>query len=699
MKILPLFFVALFAHTILVAQWTRTNGLRGGGVADLIWVGDTIIANAGELYFSIDCGDHWSVLPNTPKNFFGDLRYSDGALLLHSHEPENALWWSQDVGQTWTEVKLIDTFFVYEFLKIGPQIFVSSFQGLFRTSDNGYNWEKVLSSPINSLVADKGVINVAIYDVNLQHSQVLQSPNGGATWGLLLSVPENIVDISQRENYLLVFLMDVKYCWHSTDSGLTWEKRNLLNNFESTSDIIWDEDNILWANYGSLIFSQNNGDTWGYDPVHRWENIICTITQRNDTTLIGTLFKGVFRRVHPDSSWQWKNEGLFAAIPSQLTSTGTGLYGPYDCGLSKLESNGQDWSLETIGLPTSWGANVGAVSYLEINGRRLIIYGWSIFYQEPQSDNWQKSVIEMPDSLSYHFNELYFLNDKIIAHSYNFNRLFVSNDAGKTFYPLDYSYQGEEIIPSSHFLDGGVLYMLDYDQNLFRSMNSGQDWVLELTLPTDYCTPISNNKRIMIRDRSIFVFPSNPHPRRLIFSPNMGEDWYCYDLTAGERPWAGARINDLKKYGSWLFLSTSFGVYVSNDKGVNWLEWNLGLKGQFVEEIVLHNQYLWASCIGFGVWKRPISELNALLNSSEASSNINRLLPRPNPAIDYSMLDLPEDGILQIWDYSGKLMMDAKCPAGEIKLSFNDWKPGLFRIVFTGGQNQYEGALVLLPRP
>ncbi len=701
MKNQTLLALLSFFPMVLSAQWTRTNGLNAGYVVDQILIGDTIVANAGELYYSIDRGDHWAMLANSPGDHSIELRYSEGELLLksYSHNYINtSLWRSQDIGQTWTEVKLIDSMLVYEFYKVGLFIYISDYYGLYRSSDNGVTWDHLVSRPINQLCSDGSRLTALVYDETTQFNQVIQSTDGGIVWSNLFSFPENGTELFQHENYFFIFMSDLKYCWYSPDYGATWIKRQMTIPFNNTSGIQWNQGTIMWANYGTLFFSHDLGLTWGFEGINRFEDPIVSVLGIQDTIFIGNSFTGISRKTNSNATWERKNEGLVGANPVRFTSAGNNLYASYATGLSKIKSNGLDWNLETIDIPTPSGAYIGEKDYLELEGRRLVVHGWNILLKKSQSNGWQKAVIETPDSLFEHFYRLELINGGILSYSYTGNHFFVSTNQGDTFHPIFPSTQNAPILMNSYFVDAGSVYILDYDNRLFRSNDGGQSWLHVLTVPAQNCPLISNSHQLFIRDSSVFVFPRNPHVRRLLFSPNMGAEWQCFDLTEGERPWGVARIWDLKKSGPFLFLVTSAGIFVSKDKGQNWTDWNEGLKGKITTSIGFHGQYIWAGCQGYGVWKRLISELSTISETEDKATNVKALTVYPNPVLDFCTFNLPEKGVLNIWDVIGQLVSRMDVTEGECTVDLSQWPPGVYRVLLSAENGIYEVTMVRVPK-
>ena len=261
-------------------EWRLVGPFRGGrsgtvagvvGNPDVFYMG----ATGGGVWKTENGGTTWK---NISDGYFGG---SIGAVSVSRSNPDviyvgqgeqtvrgnvssgfEGMWKSTDGGETWKNIGLNDAMHVGR-IKIHPEnpdvawaavmgdLFKSSeTRGIYKTTDGGNTWKKVLFAN-----ADAGAVDVTL-DPNNPNTMF------ASTWRV------------RRTPYSLTSGGEGSAMWKSTDGGETWT--NIMSNqglpegpigiigvsiSEANPDVVYA---IIEANEGGVYRSNNGGRTWSY---------------------------------------------------------------------------------------------------------------------------------------------------------------------------------------------------------------------------------------------------------------------------------------------------------------------------------------------------------------------------------------------------------------------------------------------------
>lgn len=142
------FFLLLFIKTI-EAQWTHLPGPYGGEIKQLITQGSKIYAvTQSAIYYSVDDCKNWIEL----------TRKGTGPIIFNNNRMIGYLWdrsdpnltgikYSDDNGITWKRATLGVEGSVNSFAVIGNIILAATNYRLYKSNDNGDNWESIQEIP------------------------------------------------------------------------------------------------------------------------------------------------------------------------------------------------------------------------------------------------------------------------------------------------------------------------------------------------------------------------------------------------------------------------------------------------------------------------------------------------------------------------------------------------------------------------
>lgn len=675
------------APLLMNAQWKRTNGLPGGFVNGFTAAGDTIVTLTGQLYLTVDRGDNWMPLPSTPGDFASEVAYYEGEILLKSYDhrqSEPYLWRSADFGVTWTFVQLADTMRAYHFFKLWDKIYTADNQGMFLTTNNGTSWMQTTKLPINQCTVDRNRITAYSF------SSVIQSLDGGFEWDTLIQMPGvNIRSMIQQGDTILLFAsLPAPGMWVTIDNGSTW---NFYPNhqFSSLYDIFWHNQSLVNVSSNKMFRSFDLGASWHLEYEGLTGNPLYSgISAGGDTILLGAAYTGIQRRVGSNKPWKPANKGVNNAYPVAFFSSDSALYAAFATGLWKLDQDGLNWNREPIDLPILLGHYMGAYDYIEQDGYKIIIYGGQIWVKPPGAD-WQLSIIEPTHSSSFY--KLEYVSGGIVAFANDWASR--SSNRGLSFSNIAPFFNQQYLIGNNTWVDDNNLYLFDYANKLFRSGNGGESWEYVTTAPVEGQFPSPGPKpTAWIRKNTVLIKDGGVAARHVLFSPDLGLTWHYSNLQTGDKPWGETRLWDLQECNGWLLLSTNNGIYVSNDSGLTWYDWSEGLDSKLIGPILAHDGYVWAGLLKYGIWKRPVSELNTVVNTDMPELVVDHLALYPNPGDGNTLyLTAPEAGIAQIWDNLGHLICEKPVSEGITRwdLPSLSLRPGSYFAVLLGQKQRY----------
>jgi hypothetical protein len=200
-------------------------------------------------------------------------------------------------------------------------------------------------------------------------------------------------------------------------------------------------------------------------------------------------------------------------------------------------------------------------------------------------------------------------------------------------------------------------YLFAGGNGIYLSTNNGVNW--QLSTSTGTRSLVSNGNYIFAGKDDVFV------------STNYGLNWVQTSLN-------NVAVNALTVYGSNIFAGTGYGVYVTTNNGANWQLRTEGMNA-YINSLCISNGYLFAGSDGYGVWRRPLSELVGIETISNIVPEEYKLFqnyPNPfNPATYIKFLIARRSFIkLIIYDGLGRLMeklVDKELSPAEYGVSFD----------------------------
>lgn len=676
----------------------KTNALPGGNVGSFLNYGDTILADIGaELYYSTNHGKSWNpvFIPALLTDIF--LSDADGeSVLFSAYNPvEDKINWfrSDDFFQTVLPLTSPDTLPFYEMIFAFGHIYARNINGIFRTSNNGADWIHLtgqffyrLKVQGQKLLSSDG------------SAQLYYSDNEGDTWDTLLTANGYIRDFIVSDDQIYVFTH--LGCQVSPDGGQSWQfyVNNVLG--EDFSRFIWHNGSIFGSNYHhQIIKSSDLGQTWTQvAPPAQSVYPVRILASSGNTLLIGGLQSvnspGMHRSIDNGNSWIPVSMGIRAAS-GKFRKTGNDLHIAGMDGVYRREINGEFWVKEAFSLPEPNYSFWQVSDYLKINGNYIISDRGVPWTSTDGGNNWE--IPQITHNQHWYLDEitdLETIGNKVLAwgvaegHAYKY---LISEDNGLSFNPLNLG----GIFAMD--IDNQQVYALNSSGTIFRSDDACETWQIHSqSLPRDSCIAWSPLEfRLFVRDSVFFVQRSalySSHDFRALFiSRDGGQTWdfYCQEDSPSGLTWGNNSVRDVVSLGNNLAVATRSGIYISENGGQNWVARNEGLWHPDIEDLIVHDGYLWAATLNGGVWRRPLSELELHVESETRAEKENwndALKIYPNPAAERLFVEgNKEAGAIEIRDLAGRLLIQKNINAGGITpLETASLKPGVYQVIFTG---------------
>lgn len=405
----------------------------------------------------------------------------------------------------------------------GNKIFaLTASAGIYCTIDDGLHWTAFNNGLNFGVNNPNGFSSISINGNNIylasSYGVYISSlnqdnwtlSNNGFNSDYLGSAGITSLAFGSNQIYALSFLHGL---YTSFDNGLNW---TLLNNTPYLRSVVYDGGKIYISSSsmsGSIKVSSDNGLSWtnicGRLSINNnWFWIVQTMLidngkiyaaiggSNNQLAVISSIDGGV--------SWQtslsgYSTPGITERVIS-MVKTGPNIFITLPGRTFKTSDNGATWS------------NVAGLNF---TNSVLATYG-------------SKIVIGTQESSNYYAN------------------LFLSNDFGNNWSPINYNLNGKNI-KSLAILNSKIV--CNGDSSGYYSFDYGNDWHLG-----------TNVKNTLLKGSTFYSTGGQN-----IYSSNDGITWGLINSTTMD-----SEVVTLKAIGTTLYASTYYHVYKSTDDGVNW---------------------------------------------------------------------------------------------------------------------------------
>lgn len=626
---------------------------------------------------------------------------------------------------------------------MGPLFINSSNRGVYKTTDGGDSWEKVL------FISDStGVVDMSIHPTN---GNIIYA----ASW-------ERIRRPNRRQYGGLTSGM-----YRSTNGGEDWtELTNGLPSLASQKgrigfDISQSNPNVLYARYADatgniqgVYKTINGGDSWtevnssqledvGFhwwfggifiDPTN--ENILYNVDfQVQKSTNGGVNWSNSFVNAHVDQHAMAFNP----SIPGQvLLGNDGGLYisgngggssqqnlklpitqfnrihvdaqnankiygGAQDNSTSRTQSGGlSDWNIiyggdgfQPLVDPTNTNTIYALYQYGSLakslnNGSSFNSATNGIPYNDRK--NWDTPITFDPNNsqiLYYGTSKLYRTTDG--AGWWN----AISPDLTRGPHQGNLTFGTITTISVSKF-NSEVIYVGTDDGKVSVTQDGGSNWTdISLGIPNRWITKVMASKtdaNTVYVTLSGYRFGENEG--HVYKSIDFGNSWTDISTTLPDIP-----VNSLEQdsFGN-LFIGTDVGVLATDNEGNSWRVLGDNLPSVVVSDLYIHegSQFLFAGTYGRSSYKIDVSN-NILKGEDNSFSSEVKVFP--NPATDIVSISLKtssNNASLFIYDTMGRLVKQQNLENEKLmNLSVEGFQPGVYYLKISDGKKQVTKKLIV----
>jgi len=279
--------------------------------------------NGGLIKYSGDNGETWSGINKPPGiSKVRVLAYCDHGIYTR-HFNEFLIFRSKDLGQTWEEISTPFQI-VYDIYTFDNRIYISTIDGIWRTDENGENWEELTFSN-NDREFVRGIF----------------------------VVDENIFVGVENKLY------------YSNDDGQSWQFHSTP--FPTYHSVFGELDGVIYSNGGSkeLARSFDNGATWEElsAPTFYNENPVFYSAKVNGKLLFANADKGIVTWDDSLNDLKEVNTGLYSGITRELTFDGNEkLWAATNLGVFSYDVNDKEWYRSPLPIPEVYYSNIAADS-------------------------------------------------------------------------------------------------------------------------------------------------------------------------------------------------------------------------------------------------------------------------------------------------------------------------------------------------
>ncbi len=536
---------------------------------------------------------------------------------------------STDGGNTWSQslVRSSSALFGVQMLKFDPSdnntVYAAATDGLYRTTDAGVNWTRILNKtyvadiaihPTNSNLLAASVGNLVNSDKGVYYST-----NGGSSWTKGTGIPAfsgfiRLDNVSGANLYASVGIGSGNELYTSANFGQTW---TALTNSSHCGGQYWfshdlainpfDTDSVMIAGVSGYRYEISSGNRTVISNVHSDMHDI--VFDRNNR---GRIFiandGGVHRSLNGGATWSNINNGLsatqfYASLAVSPTTANIFIGGLQDNGTVKY--NGSSWTsilggdgaacafhpngstviysndaraiwhstdegasetqrLDNLGLAHNEDRRTGFVAPVAISKSdptKMYAASDNLHISSNSGGSFQRNL---PSQMTRYIDGLYKTAVAMAVSPTNANKVYVSTSP--------FSQNNDNTLNVSP--PPGVLLSVNASDNNNYSFISVKN-----NLPDRFVMDFAISPT---NDDSVFVVLGgfeDMDGSHIFVSGNSGTSWTDIGTSSvlPDVPFNAILIDPLRP--QIIYAGCDFGVYVSTDRGVTWLDYNNGLTG------------------------------------------------------------------------------------------------------------------------
>ncbi|MBK6369127.1 MAG: hypothetical protein IPI72_02650 [Flavobacteriales bacterium] len=474
-------------------------------------------------------------------------------------------------------------------------------RGLFRSTDNGENWQNISGAYSDLPVGDVKATPSGTY-FSYVAPYLRRSYDEGQSWETLPAMDWTSMNKIVVNDAGWIFLNTNNSVWRSTDEGDTWTQLTIngVGNSYGTLEISPDGELYAASHNAKIHRSSDNGDTW-VELFVAAGNVRSFAFQGDDDIYAGTIFTGLYRSTDNGANWT-----LLPALPGTngsldlvVNAAGTVFATPLDEGVLRSTDGGMSWTDITTDL-------------IDPRVRKLFVDADDELFVGTQAAGVQKHDGSTWTTKNQGLNAIYierFVAIDGVLYACTSGGVFISVDGGITWQQSLRGMDDPDILalakaPNGDLYAGGEM--------LYRSVD-GVHWTLiSQGFPDNemYVTDI-----LVGSDGRVIVATDEFGIR---YSDNQGQNWNAANSGLEDVTMAFIRSN---AQGD-LFTADGYNLYRSADLGGTWAIINTGLADTDITEFTAGDAALFAITYSDGLFKSTDNGDNWSLATEDDFNNI-----------------------------------------------------------------------------
>ncbi|OFY51109.1 MAG: hypothetical protein A2W85_02475, partial [Bacteroidetes bacterium GWF2_41_31] len=487
--------------------------------------------------------------------------------------------------------------------------------GIFKSADNGQSWENITGNLENKAVRnmwiDGDTILVSIIATNnggvySDNGGIFRSTDNGETWTRILTTMNN-TRIAYLKTNNVMFMGGYGGVSRSYDQGQTWQVKNggqsPLNSYVHSLESM--NDTIFIGVITGIFRSTDDCQTWTIAdagiPSAGYNDWIIDLDKIGSTLYAASYIGGVFKSSDHGSSWVSVNNGLTDLNMQSLYSIGSTLFaGTYFDGIFKSTDGGDNWYPVNQGLPNEY------VNCFFQHSNHLFSGGVDGVYK---SDDNAGSWTESNQGIAGHVIGTFTKRSEVImaaAHEYLFagtfmGRVYRSADNGLNWEPVNDEIRVGGIGTTNSLVvkDSMILVGTENSGVLYKSADLGENWET-ISFPGGLApsSMLTVGERIYTPSGPLYFTDDEGISWDIFPTPNSavvhmvkkGDDLFIVEVTSGGSIYKkvymldtvtsgfiymGETIENIHSFGALgdtLYAGvTNEGIYKSGDNGVTWV--------------------------------------------------------------------------------------------------------------------------------
>ena len=708
---------------------------------------------SGGIFRSKDAGATWApIFDDQPSLSIGDIAIAPSdknIIYAGTGEPNagggsitydgNGIYRSADGGDTWVHKGLdqggstgkvivhpADPNTVYT-AQMGDLFADNSDRGIFKTTDGGNTWQKVL------YVSDStGGIDLVIHPTHPDTlyaalwervrrndrrsyggatSAIYRSYNAGGSWTKLAGgLPSGAtvgrigIDISRSSPstlYAVIADNSGNYLggYKTSNNGDTWTTTSTGSLNGNFNGVGWwyskifvhpANPNKVYTCGLSLYESVNSGSSWSKftTSMHADQHCLFIHPQNNNLCLLAND-GGLYISTNAGVGWSHVNN-----LPITQFNTceidyknPTHLYGGAQDNhvIRTMTGNLNDWSAIT--------AEDGFIVLVDPTNSNTI-YASTQYGALERSTNGGTSTVTILSGITYSTDRKNWCTPVVMDPNtpttlyYGSQRLYKTVDKGTTWTPISTDLTKGNFFASSVYAtisaiavsksDSKVIYAGTDDAKVWRTTNGGTAWTdISAGLPDRYVTRIAVDPMDAQKAFTTFSgYKYNDSLAHVFKTTNGGSSWQDISSNLPNAP-----VNDIiidPQLANVLYVATDVGVYYTLDLGGSWDILGDQLPNVPVTDISLHDptRYLVAATYGRSMYKY---NLGLSVNLNESANSKNKIEIYPNPFSFSTTLSFEkglQNATIEVYNSSGQKVRETNDLSGKSIILGRDDLPG-----------------------